>query len=172
MQPTKQGLMELLSAVDNAVPAHRIITLVGAGDTAMALLDLKAPSIHLDFTGPERDIAEFGMICANLPPTGFQIHTWTNGMVFGQHLPEDYIKASIEIDAGLANMALRALQPLDIVVTRIERLSDADMLDIRTCVKHFRIGKNQILKRAKALQKVGNQEKFERNLESVLGLFA
>ena len=172
MLPIKQALMELLSAVDNAVPAQCTMTLVGAGDTAMALLDLKPPAIHLDFTGPDRDIAEFSRLCANVPLHGFQIHTWTNGIVFGQHLPEDYLKASLKIGAGLAKVDLRALQPLDVVVTRIERLSDADMRDIKTCIKHFRLGKNQILKRARALQQVGNEEKFERNLDIVLSLYA
>lgn len=172
MLPIKQALLELLSAIDKALPAQCAMTIVGAGDTAMALLNLKIPSIHLDFTGPDRDIAEFSRICAIIPPRGFQIHTWSDGRVFGQHLPEDYLKASLKIGAELARIDLRALQPLDIVVTKIERLSDADMRDIKTCIKQFRLGKNQILKRARALQQVGNEKKFERNLESVLGLYA
>lgn len=164
--------MDLLSAVDDAVPAHRTLTLVGAGDTAMALLDLKAPTTHLDFTGPDRDIAEFSRICANIPQRGFQIHTRTNGLVFGQQLPEDYLKASLKISAELARVDLRALQPLDIVITKIERLNDADVKDIKTCIKHFRLGKNQVIKRARALQQAGDEKKFERNLELVLSLYA
>ena len=172
MPPTKQALLELLSEVDRAVPVQCTMTLVGAGDTAMALLDLKAPTIHLDFTGPDRDIIEFGRICANVSTRGFQVHVWTDGLVFGQQLPDDYLKASLKISTELARIDLRVLQPLDIVVTRIERLSDSDMRDIKVCIKHFRLGKNQILKRARALQQVGNEQKFERNLDSVLSLYA
>jgi len=57
------------------------------------------------------------------------------------------------------------------VVTRIERLSETDMRDIKACIKQFKLGKNQISKRARALQHVGNESKFERNLEVVLGLY-
>lgn len=164
--------MELLSAADSAVSAQHSLTIVGAGDTAMALLDLKPPTIHLDFIGSGRDIAEFEMACASVPSSGFEIHTWSNGKVFGQTLPEDYLKASLKASVELTRIDLRALQPLDILLTKIERLNDSDMRDIKTCIKHFKIGKNQILKRARALQQVGSQEKFERNLDVVLGLLA
>jgi len=171
MAPSKQALLELLHKVDKGVSAENAITLLGAGDTAMALLYLKAPSGHLDFVGNDKDILEFNRICAAIPMQGFQIHTSTNGMLFGHQLPDDYLKVSIRISAGLARIDLRALHPLDIVVTRIERLSETDMRDIKACIKQFKLGKNQISKRARALQHVGNESKFERNLYFVLGLY-
>jgi hypothetical protein len=171
MAPSKQALLELLHEIDKRVPAENAMVLLGAGDTAMALLDLKAPSSHLDILGNDKDISEFSRICDAIPLQGFQIHTSTNGMVFGHQLPDDYLKVSVPITAGLARIDLRALHPLDIVVTRIERLSETDMLDIKACIKQFKLGKNQISKRARALQHVGNESKFERNLEVVLGLY-
>jgi hypothetical protein len=168
---SKQALLDLLRTVDKLVPAELTMTLVGAGDTAMALLDLKPPSVHLDFTGSDKDVSEFGRICHTIPTQGFQIHTWNNGLVFGNQLPSDYMKLSLPLSADLARMDLRALHPLDIVVSRIERLTDSDMHDIKTCVKVFKLGKNQISKRARALQLVRDESKFERNLDHVLSLF-
>ena len=171
MQPTKKDLLGLLADVDRSVPERSKLVMVGAGDTAMTLLDLKPPAIHLDFTGPSADLAEFSRISAGVPNRGFQIHTWPDGLVFGQRLPEDYAKVSVRLSVDLARIDLRALQPLDIVVTKIERLTDDDVRDIKTCIRHFKLGKNQILKRARALQQVRDESRFERNLESVMSLF-
>jgi hypothetical protein len=171
MALSKHALLEFLHKVDEKVSTENAITLLGAGDTAMALLDLKAPSSHLDFVGNDKDISEFNRICAAIPMQGFQIHTTTNGMIFGHQLPDDYSKVSVPISAGLTRIDLRALHPLDIVVTRIERLSETDMRDIKACIRQFKLGKNQISKRARALQHVGNESKFERNLDFVLGLY-
>ena len=171
MQPTKKDLLGLLAEIDRSVPGGSKLVIVGAGDTAMALLDLKAPAMHVDLTGPYSDLAEFSRISAGVPHRGFQIHTWPDGLVFGQRLPEDYAKVSVSLGADLARIDLRALQPLDIVVTKIERLTDDDVRDIKTCIRQFKLGKNQILKRARALQQVRNESRFERNLESVMSLF-
>ncbi len=170
MVPTKDALMELLYAADREVSEQHNLTIIGAGDTAMALHGLKSLTIHLDFVGADTDIVEFDIICANMSSRGFEIHTWKNGRVFGQTLPEDYLKASLSIDTKLIRIDLRALHPLDILLTKIERLNESDMRDIKTCIKHFRIGKNQILKRVRSLQQVGSQETFEKNLDIVLAL--
>jgi hypothetical protein len=172
MSTMKLALIDFLKSVDRTAPIERVMTLVGAGDTALALLDLKAPTEHLDFIGSKMDIAELGRICATIH-SKLQVHTWTDGMIFGHQLPEDYLKSSLPAaSTQLVRIDLRALHPLDIVVTKIERLSESDMRDIKLCIKNFNLGKNQISKRARALQKVGNESRFERNLDSVLALFA
>jgi hypothetical protein len=172
MEPTKQDLLELVGKVDRLIPIENAMTLVGAGDTAMALLDLKAPTAHLDFTGNARDISEFNRISVSIHMQGFQIHAWPDGLVFGNQLPDDYLKSCIPISAGLARIDLRALHPLDIVVTRIDKLRESDMRYIKACIKQFKLSKNQISKRARSLRRVGNENKFETNLEYILGLYA
>ena len=167
MPQSKQSLLEFLRRIDRLVQQNKI-TLVGAGDTAMALLDLKAPTDHLDFVGNQSDVSELRGICANIPAEGFHIHTWADGLVFGHQLAGDYLKSSMPASIELERIDLRALHPLDIVVTKIERLSESDIRDIMLCVKRFKLGKNQISKRARALQQVGNEARFERNLDSVL----
>jgi hypothetical protein len=171
MSVSKQTFLEFMHHIDRRVAPEIKLTLVGAGDTAMALLDLKVPTAHLDFVGTPGDISEFDRICAAVNANNFQVHTWTNGAVFGHQLPDDYVKSSMPSSVQLVRIDLRALHPLDIVVTKIERLRESDMRDITLCIKNFKLGKSQISKRARALQKVGDESRFERNLESVLALF-
>jgi hypothetical protein len=171
MEPSKEELLELMRKIDRSIPIENAMTLVGAGDTAMALLGLKAPTAHLDFTGNAWDISEFNRACVAIPMQGFQVHTWPDGLVFGNQLPDDYLKSSFEINAGLTRIYLRALHPLDIVVTRIDRLRESDMRYVRACIKQFKLSKNQISKRARSLSRVGNESKFESNLGFVLGLY-
>jgi hypothetical protein len=169
---SKQTLLEFLHSIDRLASPELGMTLVAVGDTAMALLGLKPPTAHLDFLGTSKDIAELERICTKVHSRDFQVHTWTDGTIFGNQLPDDYLKSSMPAGAGLARIDLRALHPLDIVVTKIERLSDSDMRDIRLCIRNFKLGKSQVSKRAKALQKVGDESRFERNLDYVMGLFA
>lgn len=165
MQLDKSGLLGLLEAVDTELT--RKITLVAAGGTAMTLPDLKPSTIDIDFTGPREDITEFNKVQKSIPH-GFEVHTWTNGMVFSQQLPSDYLKCSIPIETKLKETDLRALHPVDIVVTKIGRLNERDVQDIKSCIKNFKLKKNQISKRAKMILYAGNEEVYETNLQSVL----
>jgi len=163
----KRSLFEFLEVVDEEL--KRNITLVVAGGTAMTLLDLKPSTIDIDFTAPADDVREFNETLRNIPH-GFKIDFWTGGMVFSQILPEDYLKRSIPIKK-MKNIELRALHPIDIVVTKIGRLDDRDEQDIEACIRKYRITKNQIVKRSSQVQYVGNAENYRTNLQHVLKRF-
>lgn len=164
----RSGLMGLLTAVDGEL--ERRIVLVAAGGTAMTLLNLKPSTIDIDFTGPTDDIKEFNRIQKSIPH-GFKVDTWTDGAVFSQILPDDYLEKSIAVRTGLKKVQLKALHPLDIVVTKIGRLNERDLQDVEACVKKFRLKKSQIEKRARKVQYVGNERVYELNLQHVLKRF-
>lgn len=164
----KSGLLGLLEAVDEELT--RKITLVAAGGTAMTLLDLKPSTIDIDLTGPHEDIADFNRVQKSIPH-GFEVQTWTNGMVFSQQLPDDYLKNSIPIKTKLKKTDLRALHPADIVVTKMGRLNERDMQDIESCIKKFGLKKIYIIRRAKMVQYAGNETVYETNLQYVLKRF-
>lgn len=157
-----------MEAVDDELA--RKITLVAAGGTAMTLLDLKPSTIDIDFTGPYDDIATFNKIQKGIPH-GFRIDTWTDGTVFSQVLPEDYLTRSITVKTKLKRIDLRALHPIDIVVTKIGRLNERDTQDIELCIRKFKLKKGQISKRAKMVQYAGNGMVYANNLEYVLKSF-
>lgn len=164
----KSGLMGLLTAVDGEL--QRRITLVAAGGTAMTLLDLKPSTIDIDFTGPYDDIKEFNRIQKSIPH-GFKVDTWTDGAVFSQMLPDDYLEKSIPAKTKLKKVQLKALHPLDIVVTKMGRLNERDLQDIESCIKRFELTKNQIVRRANQVQYAGNDKVYDLNLQHVLKRF-
>jgi len=164
----RSGLIGLLTAVDREL--ERKIILVAAGGTAMTLLDLKPSTIDIDFTGPYDDIKEFNRIQKSLPH-GFKVDTWTDGAVFSQMLPEDYLEKSMPVKTKLVHIQLKVLHPLDIVVTKIGRLNERDLQDIKALIERFRLKKSQIEKRARAVRYAGNQKVYELNLQQVLKRF-
>ncbi len=93
------------------------ITLVAAGGTAMTLLDIKTSTIDIDFTIPSCDRLEFEQALKSNPP-GYKVDRWTDGCIFCQTLPNDYLEKSIKIKE-FSHISPRALQPVDIIVTKI-----------------------------------------------------
>lgn len=164
----KSGLLWLLEAVDSELEGK--ITLVAAGGTAMTLLNLKPSTIDIDFTGPRNDIAQFNRIQRGIPH-GFKIDAWSDGRVFSQDLPDDYLKKSVAIKTKLKRIDLRALHPVDIIATKIGRLNDRDLQDIEACIKRFRLKKRQVEERARAVQYAGNEEVYVANLQNILRTF-
>jgi len=167
MSLDKSVLLDFLTVLDDEV--GRRITLVAVGGTAMTLLDLKPSTIDVDFTIPSEDRCVFDESLSKVPH-GFKIHAWSDGSVFSQILPDDYMEKSIAI-AQFRHISLRALHPIDIVVTKIGRLDDRDMQDIEACIKKFNISRKQIEERAAAVHYVGNEEIYQNNLNYVLERF-
>jgi hypothetical protein len=140
----KSALLEFLEVFDGDLT--RKVTLVAVGGTAMTLLDLKPSTIDIDFTIPSSDLSEFERALKNNPP-GFRVHRWADGYVFCQSLPSDYLEKSIRI-REYSHILLKALHPVDIVVTKIGRLNQRDIQDIETCIREFKISKDDITARA------------------------
>ena len=163
----KTQLLDFLGIVEKEL--SRQITLVAVGGTAMTLLDLRPSTIDIDFTGQGKDVADFKEALKNISH-GFKIDLYKDGVVFSQILPEDYREKSIRI-RQIGEIELRALQPLDIVVTKIGRLEDRDMQDIEACIKGHRLTKETILSRAKQIQYVGREANYKANLRHVIGTF-
>jgi hypothetical protein len=140
----KTALLEFLEVLNEDLTKK--VTLVAAGGTAMTLLDLKPSTIDIDFTIPSSDLPEFERALKNNPP-GFKVDRWADGYVFCQSLPIDYLDKSIKIKE-YSHILLKALNPVDIVVTKIGRLNQRDIQDIETCIREFKISKDAISARA------------------------
>lgn len=140
----KSLLLEFLEVLNDDLTKK--ITLVAAGGTAMTLLDLKPSTIDIDFTIPSSDLPEFERALKDNPP-GFKVDRWADGYVFCQSLPGDYLDKSIKIK-DYTHILLKALHPVDIVVTKIGRLNQRDIQDIEKCISKFKITKDEITARA------------------------
>ncbi|MEM3172809.1 MAG: hypothetical protein QXE82_04635, partial [Candidatus Nitrosotenuis sp.] len=66
---------------------------------------------------------------------------------------------------------LRTLDPVDIIITKIARLDERDEQDIESCIKKFKIKKNQIIRRAEDIGYSGNDGVFKDNLATILKKF-
>jgi hypothetical protein len=165
----KTALFDFLEAINEDLTKK--ITLVAAGGTAITLLDLKPSTIDIDFTIPSRDLPEFERVLKNNPP-GYRVDRWADGCVFCQTLPDNYIDKSIKIKE-FSHISLRALHPVDIIVTKIGRLNERDMQDIETCIKNYKVSDAEIKARALLVipTYVGREEDYRYHLELVLEKF-
>ncbi|MEA2089675.1 MAG: DUF6036 family nucleotidyltransferase [Thermoproteota archaeon] len=167
MQLDRSRLLDFLEVLDDEV--SKKITVVAVGGTAMTLLNLKLSTMDIDFTIPDRDYLEFQKALANLSH-GFKVQAWPDGTVFSQTLPDDYLEKSIQI-INFKRIRLKALHPVDIVVTKIGRLDERDLQDIEVCIEKFNLSKIQIEERAKQVQYVGREENYYSNLQHMLKEF-
>ncbi|MCL5949406.1 MAG: DUF6036 family nucleotidyltransferase [Candidatus Bathyarchaeota archaeon] len=165
----KSALLEFLEALNDDLTKK--ITLVAAGGTAMTLLDLKPSTIDIDFTIPAVDRVEFEQVLKNNPP-GYRVDRWTDGYIYCQMLPKDYLEKSIKIK-NFSHILLRALHPLDIVVTKIGRLNQRDTQDIETCIREYKLPRAEIKERALLVLQtyVGTEEDYLGHLGWVLEKF-
>lgn len=159
----KSELLNFLEELNKEL--GRKITLIAVGGTAMTLLDLKPSTIDIDFTIPSSDFPEYKRAEKNVPH-GFKIDIYLDGCIFSQNLPDDYLVNSMEI-TSLEHISLRALHPVDIVVTKIGRLNDRDLEDIEKCIKAYGLKKEQIKNRAANVTYIGKQEYYDYNLKLV-----
>jgi ABC-type phosphate transport system auxiliary subunit len=165
----KSALLDFLEVLNDDLT--RKITLVAAGGTAMTLLNLKPSTIDIDFTIPSSDLLEFERALKNNPP-GFKVDRWADGYVFCQSLPDDYLDKSRKIKE-YSHILLKALHPIDIVVTKIGRLNQRDIQDIETCINAFKISKDQITARAALVSPtyVPREEDYLYHLDLVIKKF-
>jgi len=163
----REDLLAFLQAVDREL--EREIVLVAVGGTAMTLLDVKPSTIDIDFTVPGEDYDEFQRALRGVPH-GFKIDCWKDGKVFSQLLPEDYLEKSVVV-AEMKSVELRALQPVDIVATKIGRLNEKDEQDIEACIRKFGLKGKQIVERASQVDYVGRDENYKYHLRLVMEKF-
>jgi hypothetical protein len=168
MSIDKSELLGFLAEIDKEL--DRRIVLVAVGGTAMTVLGVKPSTIDLDFTLSGDDYYVFKRVLVTVPH-GFTVHCFRGGVIFSQLLPEDYLTRSSIVKTMTKNIELRALNPVDIVVTKIGRLDRRDKEDIQRCIEKFSLSKNHIAERGKQVEYVGRQENYEINLKHVLDNF-
>ena len=162
-------LLDFLGEIDKEL--ERKIIVVAVGGTAMTLLNAKPSTIDVDFTISTKYFDDFQR-AKNIVQPGFRVDVFHDGAVFVTMLPDDYLKKSMLIKTKMKNIDLRALHPVDIVITKIGRLDSRDKQDIESCIKKFMLKKNQIVSRAKQLGYTANDKVYRDNLELVVKFFA
>lgn len=164
----KSRLLSILRVFDRQLT--RRILLIAVGGTVMTLLGIKASTKDIDFNIPDRTAYnEFKMLYKRIRP-GVKMDYYGSNMVFSEALPDDYIEKSINYKSNFSKIQLKILQPLDIVCSKISRCSDADIEDIRDCIKSCNLKKRAIIERAAKFSRAGNDKVFDANLKTILGM--
>ena len=158
-------LIEYLKAIDELLEED--IEVIAVGGTAMTLLGLKSSTIDIDFDFNDKDY-EIIKDIKDLVPTGFRVDIFRRGWIVTQQLPPDYIDNKIKIEIEFKHISLYALHPLDIVATKIPRLIDRDLEDIKTCIETYNLTKDQVEKRTKQIEYGASDKDFMTNLTYVL----
>ncbi len=163
----KDELLDFLETLDKKL--EKQIELIAVGGTAMTLLGIKTSTIDIDFEVKSEDHSTLKKGLSILPH-GYRIDIFTNGLIFSQQLPDDYREKSVPIK-HFKNIRLLALQPVDIVVTKIGRLNERDKEDIKSCIEKFGLTRRQIKERAQKVEYIGKGELYKDSLEHAIKLF-
>lgn len=160
----KNDLLGWLKKIDNRLKDR--VTIIAIGGTAMTLLGLKSSTIDIDFciSSKERDNFKKAL------DKKFHVHIFTDGYIFSEQLPDDYIEKSKNI-LKLDNITLKALNPIDIIITKTARLNARDEGDIQVLVKY--VNKDELIKRFNSIIKTysGSEEEYKRKFDFILKRF-
>lgn len=99
---------------------------------------------------------------------GFQVDCFTNGFIFFQQLPQDYLEKCIRISAPFLRIELYSIAPVDIIVSKTGRLNERDITDITTIIKKFSLTKKEVGQRASQVKYAGNEKHYAANIKHVL----
>ena len=160
----KNELLEWLKAVDKKL--KKKIVLIAVGGTAMTLLGLKSSTRDVDFCIKSEDKKDFEKALGKK----FNVDLFTDGYIFSEQLPEDYAEKSKEI-LNLNSLSLKALSPVDIVITKAARLNARDEEDIRALSKY--VDKEELIRRFESVVNSysGKEEDYRHHLRVVLKRF-
>jgi len=165
----KDELLSLLQEFD--LKLEKEITVVGVGGTAMTLLRIKKDTKDVDFDIPfTDDYEEFNRVMNIIKPK-VRIDVFKQDAILTTILPRDYLKIAIKYtDVNFTKINLYALHPIDIICSKIARLDDSDIKDIKTCINYYKITKSEIKERAMQYENGGNDQLYYDNLQVALDI--
>lgn len=167
----KNELMKYLEEIDKNIKQE--VTLIAVGGTATTMLGLKEATKDVDFCTPTRKEQSIVKAAAEKVKGKIRIDLFSEGYIFSVQLPDNYAKMAKQSDFKFKRLTLKILHPVDIIVSKTDRLSERDAEDIKALIKKKRVSKKKLEQRyRKAIKSVpGKRENFEYNSKQVLELF-
>ncbi|MBI2137918.1 hypothetical protein HYU12_05405 [Candidatus Woesearchaeota archaeon] len=164
----RTDLMQYLQKIDNELKEK--ITLIAVGGTAMTLLGLKDSTKDVDFCTESKK--EQGVIKAASEKVDNQtrIDLFSEGYIFSVQLPDDYVTRAKTVKESFKNLKLKILHPIDIIVSKTDRLNERDIEDIEALIKKKRITKTKLQQRyGQVIGSIpGKEENFKYHTKYVL----
>lgn len=147
------------------------VTLIAVGGTAMTLLGLKDTTKDVDFcTETKKD---YDTIKKLIEKSGSRIRVdlFREGYIFSVQLPEDYARRARPVKAGFRNVKLKTLHPIDLIISKTDRLNERDIEDIEALIGEVKKAKLQQRYKQVMNSIPGRRENFEYNAKQVLKLY-
>ncbi|PIN69078.1 hypothetical protein COV93_06865 [Candidatus Woesearchaeota archaeon CG11_big_fil_rev_8_21_14_0_20_43_8] len=162
---TKETLLDWLRKIDQKLKQH--ITLVAVGGTAMTLRNMKESTRDVDFCLSSDQADSFQELTKDSP---FHVDIFVDGFIFSEQLPTDFVEKAIVMDVNLENIELRALSPIDIILTKAARYNERDEEDIATISKRCKLDKEDILSRFEEIKDTysGREEDYEYHINLIV----
>ncbi len=163
----KNDLLSWLAGKDKLLEGE--VTLVAVGGTAMTLLGLKSSTIDIDFCLRKADKKMFEKVI-NKKDKQWKIDLFVDGYIFSEQLPADYLSKSKEIKR-MEHIVLKALDPIDIIITKAARLNARDEEDIAALIPF--VQKKDLLNRFEKVvfTYAGKEEEYRYHFEIILKRF-
>lgn len=160
----RNELIKWLKSIDGKL--HRKITLIAVGGTAMTLLGLKSSTRDIDFCIKSEEKKDFEKVLDKK----FKVDIFTDGYIFSEQLPADYSGKSKEI-MRMKRITLKALNPVDIIITKAARFNARDEEDIEALSKYA--DKDELVRRFDDVVKSysGKEEDYKYHIEIILKRF-
>jgi hypothetical protein len=160
----RNELVKWLRSIDKKL--RRKITLIAVGGTAMTLLGLKSSTRDIDICLKSDEKNDFEKVLDKK----FKVDIFTDGYIFSEQLPADYAEKSKEI-VKMKNIALKALNPVDIIITKAARFNARDEEDIEALSKY--VDKEELVKRFNEVLKSysGKEGDYKYHIKIILKRF-
>lgn len=161
----KTDLLHWLNQIDEQLKTKTLI--IAVGGTAMTLRGLKSSTRDVDFCVEGKNLKIFRELTKD---SKFKVDLFSDGFIFSEQLPEDYIDKSDKLESNLTNIELRTLSLADIIITKSARYNERDEEDIAAIAKTKKVDKTYLEKRFKQVRNtfVGNQQVYEYHFNLVL----
>lgn len=148
----------------------------------MTYMGLRKHSIDVDFFYDGMSDDKLCEVVEKLSEdfNGARIDAWStkkmlisDGRMNKLELPADYLDiCSDPEEEGFKNIKLKILSPIDIVLTKVGRLADKDLQDIKTLVEEYNIPRQALEQRYQLyLQGYdGNPKRMKENFKSLMAI--
>lgn len=155
MEIRDKELFEILLEFNSYLASR--IRIIAVGGTALTLLGKKASTKDVDFCfEDEKEQNRFIQSAKRLgysvdPPNrlirkDIAIDIYSGGYIFAVQLPADY-KEKATLIKEMEKIALFALSPLDLIVTKAARFNQRDDEDLRSILLNYPLDQNELVER-------------------------
>jgi hypothetical protein len=164
------GLTDLVNQLDKSLQLKEPLKMYIAGGMAVHLYTAARVTTDVDAEFSKRFIVPGDLLVETT--TGNMLYLDANYNSTFALMHEDYLDDAVRVPMDTDHIEVFVLSPVDLVVSKIARLSGPDMGDIQSLIWTLKITADEIQKRAEEAMHgyIGNMSALQLNLKEVLSV--